>query len=224
MKRVILFFAIVLAASAAKAQFSVGADVVSNYVFRGALQDGGRGAVQPTIEYAAGDFAIGAWGSYGTALGALTEADLYLSYSLSDALSIGLTDYYYPMDLENDTYNSFFETDEALSTHSFELNLGYAPGAFSIAANYIMNNSTNTQDGTYYLEAGYAFSDNVSLAIGGGNGWVTTSGSDDFQVSNIALSVSKEIELTEKFSLPVFGQAIVNPNAETFQLVFGFSL
>ncbi len=218
MKRVILFFAIVLAATAAKAQFSVGADVVSNYVFRGALQDGGRGAVQPSIEYAAGDFAIGAWGSYGTALGALTEADLYLSYSLSDALSVGLTDYYYPAN------NTFFTTDELLSVHSFELNLGYAPGAFSIAANYIMNNSTNTQNGTYYLEAGYAFSDNVSLAIGGGNGWVTTSGNDDFQVSNIALSVSKEIELTEKFSLPVFGQAIVNPNAETFQLVFGFSL
>ncbi len=217
MKRVVLIFAIVLAATAAKAQFSVGADFVSNYVFRGAVQDGGRGAVQPSIEYSSGAFSIGAWGSYATAVGTLQEADMYVSFGLDNGLSFGLTDYYYPT-------ASFFETEDTISTHSFELNAGFETGAFSIAGNYILNNSTNTQDGTYYFELGYAFSDNVSLAVGGGNGWVTKSGGDDFQVSNIALSVSKEIELTEKFSLPVFGQAILNPNTEMFHLVVGFSL
>jgi len=216
MKRVILFFAIVLAATAAKAQFSVGADVVSNYVFRGALQDGGKGAIQPSIEYTAGSFTIGTWGSYATGDGVISEADLYLSYSLSDAFSIGFTDYYYPV-------ASIFETEEGFTSHSFELNLGYSADKFSLAGNYIFNDG-NTQAGTYYFEAGYAFNDNVSLAVGGGNGWVTTSFGDDFQVTNIALTVSKEIELTEKFSLPVFGQAVLNPNAETLQLVFGFSL
>jgi len=220
MKKVFLFLAFAIIATATKAQFSVGADVVTNYVFRGALQDGGRGAIQPSIEYSAGNFAIGTWGSYATSLGSLSEADLYLSYAISDQFSIGLTDYYYPMN------GSFFETDEDLSVHSFELNLGYAPGKFSLAGNYIFNNSQNTKDGTYYFEAGYAFTDNVSLAVGGGNGWVTKAGgaSDDFQVTNIALGVTKEIKLTESFSLPVFGQAILNPNTETFHLVFGFSL
>ena len=217
MKKVILLFAIVLAATAAQAQFSVGTDIVSNYIFRGAVQDGGKGAIQPGIEYSSGSFAIGAWGSYGTSTGMLQEADLYLSYGLDNGLSFGLTDYYYPG-------TSFFETDEDISVHSFELNAGYETGAFSIAANYIMNNSTNTQDGTYYLEAGYAFTDNVSLAIGGGNGWVTATGGDEFQVSNIALTVSKEVEITDKFALPIFGQAILNPNTEMFHLVVGFSL
>ena len=216
MKRVIFIFAIILAATAAKAQFSVGTDIVSNYIFRGAVQDS-EPAIQPCIEYSSGAFAIGAWGSYATNMGSLQEADLYVSFGLDNGLSFGLTDYYYPG-------TSWFEMDEDLSVHSFELNAGYEADAFSFAANYIFNESTNTQSGTYYLEAGYAFSDNVSLAIGGGNGWVTKTGEDDFQISNIALSVSKDIEFTEKFSLPVFGQAILNPNTEMFHLVVGFSL
>ncbi len=216
MKRVFLIFTIVFAFATVKAQFSVGADVVSNYIFRGAVQDGGKGAIQPTIEYASGIFSVGAWGSYGTSIGTLQEADLYLSFGLANGLSFGLTDYYYPG-------TSFFDADEKSSVHSFELNAGFETGAFSIAGNYIINNSTNTQDGTIYFEAGYAFTDNVSLAVGGGNGWVTATGGDDFQVSNIALAVSKEVEITDKFSLPVFGQAILNPNTEMFHLVVGVS-
>ena len=216
MKRVILILAIVFAAAAAKAQFSVGADFVSNYVFRGAVQDS-EPAIQPGIEYSSGAFSVGAWGSYATNMASLQEADLYVSFGLDNGLSFGLTDYYYPG-------TSWFETDEDLSAHSFEFNAGYEADAFSFAANYIFNESTNTQSGTYYLEAGYAFSDNVSLAVGGGNGWVTMTGGDDFQISNIALTVSKEVEFTEKFSLPVFGQAILNPNTEMFHLVVGFSL
>ncbi len=216
MKKVFLFLAIAIIATTAKAQFSVGADFVSNYIFRGAVQDS-EPAIQPGIEYSSGIFSIGAWGSYSTNFASLQEADLYLSFGLDNGLSFGLTDYYYPT-------VSFFETEETISTHSFELNAGYETGSFSFAANYILNNSTNTQDGTYYLEAGYAFTDNVSLAVGGGNGWVTATGGDDFQISNIALTVSKEVELTEKFSLPVFGQVILNPNTEMYHLVVGFSL
>jgi len=40
---------------------------------------------------------------------------------------------------------------------------------------------------------------------------------------NITLSTSKEIEVTEKFSLPVFGSVTLNPDAEVFYIVAGFS-
>ncbi len=47
-------------------------------------------------------------------------------------------------------------------------------------------------------------------------------GSDDFAIINLGAKVSRSIEFTDKFSLPVFGQVIVNPNAEQAFLVFGF--
>ncbi len=217
MKRVIVFLLFVFAFVVSKAQFSVGADVVSNYVFRGVVQDDGNGAIQPSIEYAVGGFTIGTWGSYATGSGTLSEADLYLSYALSDKFSFGLSDYYYPS-------GSWFEFDEDVSTHSIEVNVGYTPGKFSLSGNYIVNNSTNTQDGSYYFEAGYAFNDMVSLAVGGGNGWCTKSYGDEFEICNVCLTVSKEIAVTEKWSVPVFGQAILNPNTEAYHIVFGFSL
>ncbi len=217
MKRVIVFLLFSCVFVVSKAQFSVGADVVSNYVFRGVLQDGGQGAIQPSIEYAAGNFTIGTWGSYATGDGTIVEADMYMSYALSDKFSVGLTDYYYPS-------GSWFELDEDSTTHSFEINLNYTPGKFSLSGNYIVNNSTNTQDGSYYIEAGYAFNDMVSLAVGGGNGWMTKNFGDEFEICNICLTVTKEIAITDRFSVPVFGQAILNPNTEAYHIVFGFSL
>lgn len=222
MKKVILLFAIVLAATAAKAQFSVGTDLVSRYVFRG-VDYGNSPALQPTIEFAAGNFAIGAWGSYAFSeqlaegSGSFQEADLYLSYGFDFGLSIGLTDYYYPG-------SEWFEFDDEVSSHAFELNLGYETGGFSLAGNYMLNNSVGgagAEDGTVYFEAGYAF-ENVDVFIGAGDGWHSTS--SDFEVVNIGLGTSKEIKFSETFSLPLFGQVIMNPNSEQLHLVVGISL
>ncbi|MCW3804429.1 hypothetical protein OM074_02265 [Marinilabiliaceae bacterium D04] len=216
MKKVILLFAIVLAATAAKAQFSVGADLVSRYVFRG-LDYGNGAALQPTIEYSTGGFAIGAWGSYGLTAGSFTEADLYLSYGFDFGLSLGLTDYYYP----GTDWTNF---EDKNSAHAIEFNLGYETGGLSLAGNYMLNNSEDNagaENGTKYFEAGYSF-DNLDIFIGAGDGWHSMSG--DFEVVNIGIGTSKEIKFSESFSLPVFGQAIVNPNTEQFHIVVGLSL
>jgi uncharacterized protein (TIGR02001 family) len=222
MKKVILLFVIVLAATTAKAQFSVGADMVSRYVFRG-IDFGNAPALQPTIEYSAGNFTIGTWGSYAlapntsTGGASLNEADLYASYSFDFGFSLGLTDYYYPG-------SDWFEFEEEVSSHALELNLGYETGSLSLAGNYMLNNSlmgAGAEDGTVYFEAGYAF-ENVDLFIGAGDGWHSMGG--DFEVVNIGIGTSKDIKFSETFSLPVFGQAIINPNTEQFHIVVGLSL
>ena len=46
----------------------------------------------------------------------------------------------------------------------------------------------------------------------------------DSGLVNISLSGSKDIVITEDYSLPVFGSFIYNPDAEAAFLVFGFSL
>ena len=90
-----------LAAQAQDYSISASIDYVTEYVFRGvSLEDE---AIQPGIEVAVGDFAVGAWASagFGSDSQADTdELDLYASYgfSLSDIISgsVGVTNYIYP--------------------------------------------------------------------------------------------------------------------------------
>jgi hypothetical protein len=83
------------------ASLSLGSDFVSRYIWRGINLGGSSPSIQPYLEFgiASGDhaFAIGAWGAYslsGTQTG--QEADLYVSYSFRDMISISLTDYFFP--------------------------------------------------------------------------------------------------------------------------------
>jgi hypothetical protein len=76
-----------------------------------------------------------------------------------------------------------------------------------------------------YIEVSFPFTIkevNLSAGIGGtpGEGLYA----DQASVVNISLKASKEIKITDSFSLPVFGQIILNPNQEDVFFVFGFSL
>lgn len=194
--------------------FDAGGDIVSNYIWRG-TKFGTGPAIQPYVEFSAGNFAIGSWGSFGFTDNEAAEADLYLSYGFDFGLSVGLTDYYYPG-------TPYFDYSSASGSHGFEVNLGYEIEGFSIGANYMLNEApgAGTAGGDMYFELGYSF-ESVSLFAGGGDGWHTTSG--DFALCNIGLSVSKEIPITEKFALPVSGSMIWNPDREQYYVVVGIS-
>lgn len=217
LKATILAIVAVLSLSSAAAQespFSVGADLVSSYVWRGG-QYGGP-SVQPGVSYAAGNFEIGAWGSWDFVTYAPSEADLYLSYGFDFGLSLGLTDYFYQGS------GSYFDYSDA-GTHAIELNAGYGIGDLSIAANYIFNESAGagSAGGDMYFELDYAF-EYFNVFVGAGDGWHTASG--NFNVCNVGIGTSKEVKISESFSLPVFGQVILNPNSESYHIVVGISL
>ena len=62
--------------------------------------------------------------------------------------------------------------------------------------------------------------------MGAGNGWHTTykeNGDDVFAVCNIGLKTSKELKISDKFSLPVTGLVCFNPDKEEFNIVVGLS-
>ena len=60
----------------------ISADVVSRYVWRG-TQFGDSGHIQPALILSAGDFEIGAWGSFAlSGNDEWSELDLYISYDL----------------------------------------------------------------------------------------------------------------------------------------------
>jgi hypothetical protein len=205
-----------------------GVDLVSSYVWRGVIYSGP--SIQPYVDFTAGNFTLGAWGSQGIdgitssdeASAGFQEMDLYASYAFDFGLTLGITDYYYPgtpyFSYESDPENGEF------SSHAFELNAGYAIDNLSISANYIMNESpggAGSQGDDVYFELGYAAGP-ANLFVGGGDGWHSTDG--DFKIVNIGVGTTKEIKITDSFSLPLSGIVILNPDTEQFYILGGLSL
>lgn len=201
---ILLVLANISTVSAQEVEVSTGVDLYSTYVFRGVAYSGP--SWQPAIELSTGDFAIGAWGSQG--YDGFQEMDLYAGYGFDFGLYLGVTDYWYPE-------SQYLDTD----THAYELNLGYEIDGFSLAANYIFAGEGSVGDDLYF-EAGYSL-DQADLFVGAGDGWHSTDG--EFALVNIGIGTSKEIAITDSFSVPVSGAIILNPDSEQLYILVGFS-
>ncbi len=195
--------------------FSTGLDVYSSYIWRGA-KFGNGAAFQPYVEYSVGGFAIGGWGSVSTGgIGATDsvpsvlsaegfEMDLYASYSFDFGLSIAVTDYYFG--------GAYFDG----GMHFIEPSLSYEIKGFSLMGAYMIGDGVEDT----YVEAGYSFGD-ASIFVGAGDGQYTSDG--EFMVCNVGIGTSKEIKVTENFSLPVSGAIVLNPSTEGFFITAGVS-
>lgn len=194
-------------------QFEVGTDIVSSYVWRGVQFSGV--SIQPGITFASGGFSLGAWGSAG--FDGFMEADIFAKYAFNFGLTVGLTDYYYPG-------TDYFDVTKATGAHGIEVNLGYGINDFSIAANYMLNEAgaAGTAGGDMYFELGYAFN-SFSIFAGAGDGWHTAP-DGKFGLVNIGLNTSKDIKITDTFSLPLSGTIILNPTTKQFFVVAGIRL
>lgn len=222
--------------------FDAGLDIYSSYIWRGSKFGTGP-AFQPWVEAGFGNFAVGAWGSINS--GGITydangdletsealEMDLYLGYSFDFGLSITVTDYYFGGDWK-----------EFNTMHYIEPMLGYEIGDFSLTAAYMLLAGTDEvaesapgagdgvpgvslgEEGDMYFEAGYSFK-NASIAIGAGDGAYTATDDDPeggFNVCNVSFGVSKDIEITEKFALPLSGAVTLNPATGGFFIAVGVS-
>lgn len=195
-----------------KSNFTAGADFYSNYIFRG-TQFGVGPSVQPNVKYINGGFTAGVWGAF-DAVG-YAEADPYISWSFPFGLSLGITDYYFP-GLE------LFDISAETGSQAFEINAGFTKGGLSLSANYVINEAGGaaSDGGDTYFQAAYAFT-SFSLFAGAGNGWNTSDGG--FNLCNAGISTSREIRLSDTFSIPVSGQVILNPDREQLYVVVGFS-
>ncbi|MDX1285507.1 MAG: TorF family putative porin [Draconibacterium sp.] len=205
----------------AKAQeVSTGLDIYSSYVWRG-IKFGSGVAFQPYVEFSAGGFALGAWGSYCASTDEAAEADLYASYGFdlgeNASLSLTVTDYYFPS-----PGTSWMEGEN----HFIEPMVSAGFGAVSLTAAYMLYDGAGTNgegSGDLYLEAAVTAGP-VDITLGGGNGAYSMKEDAGFDICNIGISSSKEIKITDDFSLPVSGAAILNPSYESFHIVVGISL
>lgn len=192
--------------------FTVGADLYTNYTWRGSRLGSGP-ALQPSVKYVTGGLSVGVWGSFDAS--GYMETDPYISYSFPFGLSLGVTDYYYPA-------LPFFEMSDTAGSQAFEINAGFTKGILSLSANYILNEAGGAASagGDMYFQAGLNFS-NFSLFAGAGNGWHTSDG--EFAVCNVGIGTTKALKITDSFSIPVTGQVIFNPEKEGLFVVAGFS-
>ena len=232
MKKIVLMAMMIATGVSATAQdkieTTVATDVVSSYIWRG--QDLGSAAVQPTLGVAYKGLSLSAWGSYGLVNTAdAKEFDLTLAYTLG-GLNIGVSDYWFNTGL--DPENRYFKYDAHGTNHVFEANIGYDFGFASLQwfTNFAGNDGVN-KDGkraySSYAEVNVPF----KLAT---VDWTATAGAvpfatdfygtTGFAVTNLALKATKDIKVTDSFSIPVFGQVVGNPCSQKAYLVFGFTL
>ena len=233
MKKILIITAILFtAAVTAKAQdtleTTIGTDLVSQYVWRG--QDLGGVSVQPTLGLSYKGLSLSAWGSAGLSNPADTrEFDLTLAYTIG-GFNIGVTDYWFNAGL--DPLNRYFAYAADCTNHVFEANVGYDFGFASLQwyTNFAGNDGlTPDEKRAYssYVEV------NVPFVLGGVD-WTATAGAvpfatdfygvEGFGVVNVALTASKDIRITDSFSIPVFAQVAANPYSRDAFFVFGITL
>jgi len=200
-----------------KPSFDIGVDFASRYVWRG-LEFSDSPAIQPFAEFNLGNFTLGIWASYetgGQVVG--QEFDLYASYSFG-AFSLGFTDYSFPIDGVSDGYFM-------IRNHIGEAMLSF-DGVEKFPLTVLLGvNVYNDDANSVYTEVGYPFKigeTELSAFVGAGNEIYSLDG--DFAVTNFGISASKDIKVTEVFSLGVSTSAIFNPNTEDAYLVFILSL
>ena len=200
---------------------SIGADLVSRYVWRG-TDYGASPSIQPYIEAGFGGFAIGAWGAYTTNLPGVQELDLYANYTINDIITVGVIDYFFPNEILGYDY---YELRTDSSNHVIEGLVSFnglenlpLTAMFGVNLLYDSNNSL-------YFELGYSFSI-LDIFLAAGNGIYTvedTGEPDKFGIVNLGISASKEIPITDKYGIPITASLITNPNAKQIHLVFGIS-
>ena len=188
-----------------------GADLVSSYVWRG-TQFGSGAHIQPYMELGSGNLTAGVWGSFPTsAKGGGNELDLYLGYDFGP-VALTVTNYTFPGEGGN------YADGEGLFDGDYtELAASTSIMGVDLSAGYF------TEVEALYVELGFS-TGAVDIAIGygddQGNAWYADGGSG---IVNMSFSGSKDIQISENYSLPVFGSFILNPEAETAFLVFGIS-
>ena len=232
MKKIVLMAMMIATGLSATAQESVettvAADVVNQYIWRG--QDLGNVSLQPTLGIGYKGLSLTAWGSVGlTDSNDTKEFDLTLAYT-AGGFNIGVTDYWFNAGLDPDARYFMYEAHG--TNHVFEANIGYDFGLASIQwyTNFAGNDGVN-KDGkraySSYVEASVPFklaAVDWSATAGAVPFATDFYGTSGFAVTNLTLKATKDIKVTDSFSIPFFGQVTANPCAQKAYLVFGFTL
>jgi len=196
----------------------VGADIVSRYVWRGLSLSPGPN-IQPYLDFTYKGFAVGAWSSYGIS-DQYAEVDFYLSCNI-EALTVSITDYYTEDELNLSRFDHFNWKNKS-TNHALEASLDYSlPGKIPLsikAATLFYGNDRNQEGNLFYstyIELSYPFQlkdNHFNIAIG------TTPSeglyASEASIVHVGLSATKNIRVSEQFSVPLSVNIVSNPKRE----------
>lgn len=207
---------------------TIATDVVSSYIWRG--QDLGSVSLQPTLGVDYKGFSLSGWGSVGLSDPADTkEFDLTLGYA-AGGFNIGITDYW--TNDGGDPRSRYTMYEAHRTNHVFEANVGYdfGPVALQWFTNFAGNDGVNKDgDRAYssYLEVSAPFklaSCDWAASLGMVPHATDFYGTSGFAVTDMTVRATKDIKITDSFSIPIFGQITANPCGQKAYLVFGLTL
>ncbi|MFK2295768.1 TorF family putative porin [Bacteroides fragilis] len=207
-----------------KVEVSLGADIVSKYVWRG-FDQGSGASIQPTLGLAYKGLSLSAWGSTSITDPEPKEIDISLGYNLG-GFGITVTDYWWSGESKHYGYykdDHYFEG--ALSYHFGEK----FPLTISAATMFAGGdkNAESDQNFSTYLHATYDLTCPAGITLTPSIGVTTRSylytGDKKSGITDISLKASKDIRATDRFSIPVFAQFTVSPVMDKTYLVFGLS-
>ena len=196
------------------AQVTLGGELYSRYVWRGA-DYGNSASFQPAFDFTSGPISVGAWAAYSlTADGAAAdESDLYATVALGPA-SITITDYYFPM--TDGDGGMFFNFDDG-GAHYIEAAVSAEVGPASILLTSFIHN-----DDTLYGEVGFPVGD-LSFFVGASLNDGGMYGTTEAGLVSVGFSGGKEIPISSEFSLPIGVTYVLNPTAEKTWLILSMS-
>lgn len=212
-----------------KVETSLGVDFESNYIWRG--QKLGGVAIQPGLSFGYKGLSLGAWGSVGFESSDTREFDLTLSYAPS-SFSISLTDYWFSKAGDDiDAKYFHYRAGDSRNSHVFEAQVGYD---FKVLA---VNWYTNIAGADGVTAKGKrAYSSYVTLSAPfklGGIEWSAEVGATPwetsfydaagFAVTSVSVGATKDVEVTEKFHLPISARVTWNPCTEDAFFTAGLS-
>ncbi|MDR3653950.1 MAG: hypothetical protein P4L34_13390 [Paludibacter sp.] len=214
-----------------KAQFATGADIVSSYVWRGIPQDRpivgnptlGSPNFQPFVSFTTSKVTLGSTAST-SFQGNIKEVDLYATYAFSSAFAFTLNDYNWGFTPGISYFNYGKGTD-----HIYEATLNYTNTAFSASLNTMFAGADKLSNGnnafSSYLELNYQLTPAAKVILGAAlNESPNIYFTSGFGIVNVGLKVTKAIDITDKFSLPVYGILEANPYSGNIYFVAGITL
>lgn len=235
------------------ADFQIGADLMSRYIWRGLNLGGAGPSIQPALKLNVGhadhQFSIGAWGAYTFSATANQEVDLIASYTFKGMLTLMVTDYFFP-DLNTGKRDQYFCYQQDSTGHVFEGAIMFngtekIPFTLMVATNFYGNDARKMKqlNDSTYVDNGLQYSTYIELgfkkrikhfdfnAFVGGT--INSPNTDRHETgyyantkagfTNVGIKVAREIPVTEKYAIPVQASLITNPMQSKVYLVFGIS-
>lgn len=225
----------------ARVEVKPSVSLVSSYVWRGMYQSGA--ALQPGMTLNAYGLSLGVWGSTDFTGQGHKEFDINLSYSVA-GLTVSLSDYWWAGEsgIKNDHIsglNHYFDYCPETTAHILEGGLSYLfpfekfPLRVSWYTMFWGGDRNRDDKGTVKQSYSSYFELSCPFSVGkvvltpalGCSPWTSHSCylNDGFAVNHVSLKGECVFKITDSFSLPLFVQAIWNPDRQDIHCVFGLS-